>query len=48
MAVQAVERTTFGAHDAVVPEVSGTAFITGRSEYYFDPDDPFSRGFIFR
>jgi trans-L-3-hydroxyproline dehydratase len=48
MAVQAVERTTFGAHDAVVPEVSGTAFITGRSEYYFDPDDPFRRGFIFR
>ena len=48
MTVQAVECTKCGPHDAVVPEVSGTAFITGRSEYYFDPDDPFSRGFIFR
>lgn len=48
MTVQAVERTKFGPHDAVVPEVSGTAFITGRNECYFDPDDPFSRGFIFR
>jgi proline racemase len=48
MTVQAVECTTFGPHDAVVPEVSGSAFITGESEYYFDPDDPFNRGFIFR
>src|SRR5258708_36332424 len=48
MTVQAVECTKFGPYDAVVPEVSGTAFITGRHECYFDPDDPFSRGFIFR
>jgi proline racemase len=48
MTVQALERTKFGPYDAVVPEVSGTAFITGRNECYFDPDDPFNRGFIFR
>jgi trans-L-3-hydroxyproline dehydratase len=48
MTVQAVECTKFGSYDAVIPEVGGTAFITGRSEYYFDPDDPFTRGFIFR
>lgn len=48
MTVQVLERTTFGSFDAVVPEVSGTAFITGRNTFYFDPHDPFSRGFIFR
>jgi len=48
MTVQAVEATTFGPYNAVVPEVSGTASITGRHEFFFDPDDPFASGFIFR
>ncbi len=48
MTVQAVEVTKFGPHDAIIPEVSGTASITGRSEFYFDPDDPFREGFILR
>ena len=48
MTVRAVEVTKFGPHDAVIPEVSGTASITGRSEFYFDPDDPFCAGFILR
>jgi proline racemase len=48
MTVAAVERTTFGPYDAVIPEVSGTASITGRHEFYFDPEDPLGRGFIFR
>jgi trans-L-3-hydroxyproline dehydratase len=48
MTVRVVERTKFGPHDAVIPEVSGTAHITGRNEFYFDPKDPFARGFIFR
>jgi trans-L-3-hydroxyproline dehydratase len=48
MTVRAVERTKFGPHDAVIPEVGGTAFITGRNECYFDPNDPLGRGFIFR
>jgi trans-L-3-hydroxyproline dehydratase len=48
MTVQAVEQTQFGPHQAVVPEVSGTAFITGRSEFYFDPADPLVNGFILR
>jgi trans-L-3-hydroxyproline dehydratase len=48
MTVRVVERTTFGPYEAVIPEVSGTAFITGRNEFYFDPQDPFGRGFIFR
>ena len=48
MSVEVVEVTKFGPYDAVIPEVSGTASITGRNEFYFDPDDPFQKGFIFR
>jgi proline racemase len=48
MSVEVVELTKFGLYDAVIPEVSGTASITGRNEFYFDPDDPFRDGFIFR
>ena len=48
MTVQAVEVTKFGPHDAVVPEVSGTAAIIGRNEFYFDPDDSLGRGFLLR
>ena len=48
MAVQALNVTKFGPYDAVIPEVSGTASIVGRNEFYFDPEDPFRVGFIFR
>lgn len=48
MAVEIVETTKFGSYDAVIPRVSGTASITGRHEFYFDPDDPFREGFILR
>jgi proline racemase len=48
MSVEVVAVTKFGPCDAVIPEVSGTASITGRNEFYFDPEDPFQKGFIFR
>jgi trans-L-3-hydroxyproline dehydratase len=48
MSVEVAEVTKFGPYEAVIPEVSGTASITGRNEFYFDPDDPFRKGFIFR
>jgi len=48
MAVEIVELTKFGPYDSVVPEVGGTAWITGRNEFYFDPQDPFKQGFILR
>ena len=34
--------------DAVVPEVEGSAWLTGRSELFFAPDDPLAEGFILR
>jgi trans-L-3-hydroxyproline dehydratase len=48
MRVRAVERSKFGPYDAIVPEVSGTASIVGRQEFYFDREDPFRAGFILR
>ena len=48
MSVEVVDVTKFGPYDAVIPEVSGTASITGRNEFYFDPEDPFQKGFVFR
>jgi len=43
-----IEPTTFGPHSAVIPEVEGTARITGRHEFLIDPDDPLRDGFMLR
>ena len=43
-----VETTSFGPHSAVVPEVEGSAYITGRHEFLIDPADPLRDGFILR
>ncbi|MGA6924449.1 MAG: proline racemase family protein [Desulfosarcina sp.] len=45
---QVVATTVFGPHQAVVPQVEGSAWITGRHEFLIDPSDPFKNGFIFR
>jgi trans-L-3-hydroxyproline dehydratase len=43
-----VGTTTVGEFAAVVPEVEGSAYITGRSEFVLAPDDPLKDGFILR
>ncbi len=43
-----VEVTKFGPYDAVVPEVEGTASITGRHEFCVDPEDSLRNGFFLR
>jgi trans-L-3-hydroxyproline dehydratase len=45
---QVVSTTAFGPHDAVIPEVEGSAWIVGRNEFLMDPTDPLKAGFIFR
>jgi proline racemase len=40
-----LEETTVGPYRAVVPELSGTAWITGFAQYVVDPSDPFPEGF---
>jgi proline racemase len=48
MSVMVTEVAQYGPYEAVVPQVSGTASITGQSEFYFDPEDDFRTGFILR
>lgn len=43
-----VRETTFGGYAAVIPEVEGSAWITGRHEFLIAPDDPLKDGFILR
>lgn len=43
-----LRETTFGPHAAVVPEVTGSAWITGRGELLLAPDDPLRDGFLLR
>lgn len=42
------EVTKFGSYDAVIPEVEGTAFITGINRFLINPEDEFKNGFILR
>ena len=42
------ELTRFGPYDAVIPQVEGKAYITGKHEFYLNPDDPLHKGFILR
>jgi proline racemase len=43
-----VDTTRVGSYAAVVPEVSGRAWITGRNELFVAPDDPLGAGFLLR
>jgi trans-L-3-hydroxyproline dehydratase len=43
-----VETTSFGSYPAVIPEIEGSAHITGRHEFLIDPVDPLRDGFILR
>ncbi len=38
--------TTVGDFDAVIPTVTGRAWVTGTAQYLLDPDDPFPAGFL--
>jgi proline racemase len=40
-----VEETRVGPYNAVVPTLSGQAWITGFSQYVLDPTDPFPEGY---
>ena len=47
-AVSAIREVDFGGYKAIIPEVGGNPYITGRHEFLIDPDDPFKDGFILR
>lgn len=43
-----VAGTTFGPHQAIIPEVDGAAYLTGRAEFWVDERDPLGGGFVIR
>lgn len=43
-----VEATSMAGKDAVVTEVEGSAYLTGRHEFVLDPRDPVGTGFLLR
>ncbi|NHZ85401.1 MAG: proline racemase [Planctomycetia bacterium] len=43
-----VEETKFGSYNAIIPEVTGKAFITGKHKFYIDPEDQIGDGVFIR
>jgi proline racemase len=43
-----VDETEVGGRPAVITEVEGSAYRTGRAEWELDPDDPLGEGFVLR
>ena len=41
-----VEETQLASCPAIIPEVEGHAWLTGRHEFMIDPDDPLRDGFL--
>jgi len=41
-----VEETTVAGIPAVIPTITGRAWVTGTAQYVLDPDDPFPAGFL--
>lgn len=42
-----IRETTVGDAPAVVPTITGRAWVTGLGQYFLDEDDPFPEGFVF-
>jgi proline racemase len=40
-----LEETKVGQFDAVIPEITGRAYVTGMHTFVIDPDDPLTEGF---
>ncbi len=45
---KAIQETSFGNYTAVIPEVSGEAYLTGKHQFWIDPSDTLQKGFILR
>ena len=41
-----IEPTTVRDYDAIVPEIEGSAWITGEHRFEIDDTDPFREGFL--
>jgi len=45
---EVVEAARVGPHEAVIPRIAGSAHLTGRCEFFVDPEDPLREGFLLR
>lgn len=45
---EVMKASQFGPFPAIIPQVTGTAYIVGRNELLIDPADPLSNGFLLR
>lgn len=43
---QLIQKTNVGNHSAVIPEIKGSAYITGMSQFVIEEDDPYREGFL--
>lgn len=43
-----IKEIDYGSYQAVIPEIEGTAYITGTNTFLIDPDDPIKNGFLLR
>lgn len=43
-----VREVDYGPFRAVIPKVTGNAYITGQHQFLIDPEDPFKNGFLLR
>jgi len=41
-----VERTKVGNLEAIVPEITGSAWLMGMHKFFYNPDDPLREGFL--
>lgn len=41
-----IAETTVAGRPAVIPTVTGRAWVTGTAQYFLDPTDPFPAGFL--
>jgi len=43
-----ITETKFGEYNAIIPEVTGESFVTGKHEFYVDPEDSIKSGILLR
>lgn len=43
-----ISATKVGEYDAIIPEVTGSAYVTGFSQFFVDPDDQLKYGFTLK
>lgn len=43
---QLISETEVAGKPAVIPTITGRAWVTGTAQYFLDPTDPFSKGFL--